>query len=254
VIHKQQYPEENEIVLCTVTKIQFNSVFVNLDEYRTGGMIHISEISPGRIRNIRDYVKEGKKIICKVLRINKDRGHIDLSLRRVTESQRRQKSEAQKLEQKAKKIVELIAMQLKKDKKILHEQVVKAISVKFKTLHQFFSAIVSGDASALDILPEDIAKPLDELVKVRMKPAEITIKRLVVLQSYEPDGIKDMREALQKGQEQNKDIKIRYEGAGRFKVSITALDYKKAEKDMQQTTDIISEEMEKREGTATVSE
>ena len=64
---KQGYPEEEELVLCTVTNVQHHSVFVNIDEYNLSGMIHISEVSPGRIRNIRDYVKEGKVIVCKVL-------------------------------------------------------------------------------------------------------------------------------------------------------------------------------------------
>ena len=53
---KQGFPEESELVLCTVKKILDHSVFVGLDEYNNlEGMIHISEVSPGRIRNIRDH-------------------------------------------------------------------------------------------------------------------------------------------------------------------------------------------------------
>ena len=55
--------------MVTVTKIEYHSVFVELDEYGKTALIHISEISPGRIRNIRDFVKvEDKKIVCKVLK------------------------------------------------------------------------------------------------------------------------------------------------------------------------------------------
>ena len=87
---KKGFPEEDDIVLCTVKKILYHSVFVTLDEYdNLEGMIHISEIAPGRIRNIRDYVREGKKLVCKVLRVRKEKGHFDLSLRRVNEGQRR---------------------------------------------------------------------------------------------------------------------------------------------------------------------
>ena len=94
MLHKREgFPEEDELVMCTVTKIFPHSVFVNLDEFDRNGLIHISEVSPGRIRNIRDFVKQDKKVICKVLRINKERGHIDLSLRRVNDAQRRNKSD-----------------------------------------------------------------------------------------------------------------------------------------------------------------
>ncbi len=89
LLKKQGYPEEGELVFCEVTKVQYNSVFVNIEDYNKSGLIHISEISPGRIRNIRDYVKEGKMIVCKVLKTDEKKGHIDLSLRRVTEIQRR---------------------------------------------------------------------------------------------------------------------------------------------------------------------
>ena len=68
---KQGLPEENEVILCTVKKILPHSIFVDLDEYENKeGLIHISEISPGRVRNIRDFVKEGKKIGWKVLKLD----------------------------------------------------------------------------------------------------------------------------------------------------------------------------------------
>jgi len=67
LLKKTGFPEDEELVLCTVTGINPHSVFCTLDEYggRTG-MIHISEVAPGRIRNIREYVTKGKKVVCKV--------------------------------------------------------------------------------------------------------------------------------------------------------------------------------------------
>ena len=112
---RQGFPEEGEIVLCTVSKINPNSIFANLNEFGKSGMIHISEISPGRIRNIRDYVTENKVIVCKVLRINRERGHIDLSLRRVNETVKRNKLAEIKQEQVAEKIIENLAKNAKKD-------------------------------------------------------------------------------------------------------------------------------------------
>ncbi len=97
---REGMPEEDELVLCTVTAVHGHSVFAKLDEYGKTGMIHISEVSPGRIRNIRDYVVEGKKIVCKVLRIDKVKGHIDLSLRRVNAGQKKNKTNEIKQEQK----------------------------------------------------------------------------------------------------------------------------------------------------------
>ena len=43
------YPKEDEIVLCTVSKIDGGGVFVKIDEYNCDGHIILAEISPGRI-------------------------------------------------------------------------------------------------------------------------------------------------------------------------------------------------------------
>src|SRR3990167_5178204 len=109
---KQGFPEEGDLILCTVTSVQFHSVFVDLDEYGRNGMIHISEVAPGRIRNIRDYVKENKKVVCKVLKINREKGYIDISLRRVNEKEKKRKIEEMKREQLAEKIAEQAAAKL----------------------------------------------------------------------------------------------------------------------------------------------
>src|SRR3989338_11472309 len=79
-------PKEDEIVLCTVSKIDNGGVFVGIDEYNCEGHIILAEISPGRIRNIREFVSVGKKIVCKVLR-NKD-NNLVMSLRRVSAKER----------------------------------------------------------------------------------------------------------------------------------------------------------------------
>ena len=57
--------EEGQIVLCTVEKILGTTVFVKI-ENNGEGTLTTSEISPGRIRNLRDYVVIGKKIVCKI--------------------------------------------------------------------------------------------------------------------------------------------------------------------------------------------
>src|SRR3989344_2989018 len=78
--------KENDFVLCTVSRIESTGVFVKIEGYNFEGAITLSEISPGRIRNIREFVSVGKKIVCKVLRKKDDR--IELSLRRVSAKDR----------------------------------------------------------------------------------------------------------------------------------------------------------------------
>ena len=238
---RQGFPEENEIVICTVTKIHFHSVFVRLDEYGKSGMIHISEISPGRIRNLRDYVKEGKVIVCKVLNINEERGHIDLSLRRVNENQRREKINAMKQEQKAEKIVELAAKQHNKDPQEVYNKAVSKIKDDYDSLHSFFEDVVEEKAKMSRLgVDKKILESITELVKMRIKPPEVVVEGNFDVINYQPDGVEVVKKAFSKFKEN-----IRYYGAGKYHIELKDSNYKDAEKKLKQVVDQVCKELEK---------
>ncbi len=227
-------PEEGEIVLCTVKKILYHSVFATIDEHETlEGMLHISEVSPGRIRNIRDYVKEGKQIVCKILRVDREKGHIDLSLRRVNNSQRINKLKEVKLEQKSEKILELIGKELDKDLKQMYKD------LGYKLIEEYGSLNTSFENFALDPelinnlkLTKKFSDVLKKIIEEKIKSPEVEVKELMEITSDKPNGIEIIRKLLTKLQKG--EIKISYIGSPNYKVSIKASDYKTAEGLMQQ--------------------
>ncbi len=244
LLKKQGYPEESEIVLCTVTSVRYNSVFVNLNEYDHSGMIHISEISPGRIRNINDYVKEGKVIICKVLRIDKEKGYIDLSLRRVNEGQRRAKVNEIKKEQKAEKIIEFVAKKLKKDIKDVYKEISDKVLQKYDLLYPCFEDVSEKKTNLEEIgIPKKLAEELKEVIKQKIKPIEVSVKGNIKLVSYAPDGVEIIKDAIKKGMDKN--IKILYVGGGKYSIRVKASDYKAAEKILKDSTEAIIQYAEK---------
>jgi len=249
---KQGFPEEGDLVLCTVTSVQFHSVFVDIDEYGKGGMIHISEVSPGRIRNIRDFVKEGKKIVCKVLRINIEKGYIDLSLRRVNESEKRRKIGEIKREQNAEKIVEIAAGKIGVKTEQLYREISEKIAGNYLSMHGFFES-ASKDENALESLGIDKKhlKIIDEVVKQRIKPSEVEIKGKLRITSFAPNGIEIIRESLKKAEEAGKGkIRISYLGSGLYRFMIKAPDYKEAEKLMKNATESAINVVTGKEGAA----
>ncbi len=232
LLKREGFPEEGELVMCTITKIHHNYVFAQLDEYGKSGMIHISEISPGRIRNIRDFVTEGKKVVCKILRINKEKGYIDLSLRRVNEGQKRKKVEEIKQEQKAEKIIETVAKELKKEVKPFYIDIWNKVSQSYHGLHDCFLDIVRGDITLEELdIEKDTAKVLTEIIKTRVKLPIVNIKGILKVSSYDSNGLEIVKsilsEAIKKG---GKELKLTYAGGGKYKVIVTADDYKTAEK------------------------
>ncbi|MBN1175168.1 S1 RNA-binding domain-containing protein [Candidatus Woesearchaeota archaeon] len=240
---KEGIPQEEEIVFCTVTKIQYHSVFVSLDEYKNkSGMIHISEISPGRIRNIGDYVKEGKVIVCKVLRINKDRGHIDLSLRRVNESQRRAKVEERKQQAIAEAIIQSYAQNSKQDVKKVYNSLSKLILEEYDSIYGAFEDVVESGASLAEIgIDKDVATDLEALVKERIKPKEVVIEAHLSLESFNSNGVDIINDVVSKLASFDDKLKLQFLGAGKYKVEVRSREYKVAEDIVKQALEILNE-------------
>lgn len=75
--------EVGEILEGRVTGVTKFGAFVELPEGNTG-MVHISEVAPVFVKEIRNYVKEDQKVKVKVLSIGES-GKISLSMKRAEE-------------------------------------------------------------------------------------------------------------------------------------------------------------------------
>ena len=227
---KEGLPEESELLICEVTKIYYNSVFVHIIEYNVQGMIHISEISPGRIRNIHDYVKIGKMIICKVLRVNREKGHVDLSLRRVSESQRREKSDEIKREQTSEKIIEFVANKLKIPKRELYDKIVNMVFNNYGMLHNCFESVVKNNKLLFELgIEKKIAEELTKTILERIKPPKYRFVEIIKLSTYETNGVGLIKDCLLGFLENHPNLDLRYLGSGNYRIETTKEDVKSAE-------------------------
>lgn len=75
--------KKGKIVKGTITGIEEYGAFVSLDEYYSG-LIHISEISHGFVKNIEDYVKIGDIIYVEVLDVDEELCQLKLSIKNIT--------------------------------------------------------------------------------------------------------------------------------------------------------------------------
>lgn len=236
---KKGLPKENDVVICTVKKILFHSIFVDLDEYEhQDGMIHISEIAPGRIRNIRDYVVEGKKLVCLVLRVDERQRQVDLSLRRVPLSLKNRKNEEYKQEIKAEKLLEFVAKQQKTTLKDYYEKVGYKLMENFDLLSTAFNEISKKGVEAINPfgLPEKYTIPLVNIVQEKIKPIEVMVTAFVNLQNPASNGIEVIKAnfaTIEKFADDNKfKIAMTYISAPKYKIESFASDYKIAQEQL----------------------
>ena len=85
-MYEARYPEVDQAVMIQVKSMADSGAYVSLLEYNNiEGMILFSELSRRRIRSISSLIKVGRIEPVMVLRVDKEKGYIDLSKRRVSE-------------------------------------------------------------------------------------------------------------------------------------------------------------------------
>jgi len=223
---KQGLPEIGEIVICTVKRVLPDSVFVDLDEYNKEAMIHISEVAPGRIRNIRDFVKEGKKVICKILNVNKEKGYVDLSLRRVNQAQKISKNNEYKQEQKAEKIFNDLGKKLNLSINDVYSKIGNKIIEKYGTLTNCFNYIVNDKTDLKELKADnELSENLMVLVKEKIKPAHVEIIAKIKLENDLSNGAEIIKKTL----DLKDNAEVTYISAPLYRIKIVSEDYKSAE-------------------------
>ena len=242
---KKGTPTLGEVVMCTVKKILPHSVFVYIDDYENKeGMVHISEIAPGRIRNLRDYVTEGKKIVCKVLNINLQ-GNIDLSLRRVGTGIMLNKLKIYKQEEKAEKLIESIAKEFGYDLKKFYAEIGNKVMEKYGGLYNFMQEIVNNGEKALSglVVQSKFSSKLVEIIKDKIKPTEAKVSGILSLISYYGNGIETIKKILI--ELEKNELKVTYLGAPKYKIDASSTDFKKADAILENNINKIIENAKK---------
>lgn len=222
-----------DLVLCTVDRIIGTVVFVKIsvENHEIEGSIVMSEVAPGRIRNIRDYVVPKKKIVCKILRIS-PQGNIDLSLRRVSQKERKEVIEQDKQEKSYISILKSVLGENVEEtvKKILEEDRIFSFLEEAKANPEKLEKIAGKENSK---------KILDILNTQKKKKTEI--KKEINLTTIKPNGITLIKNIL----EIFKGINIKYISAGRYSLELESEDAKNADKKLNEMVNLAEKESKK---------
>ncbi len=88
-MYAEQFPERDDVVMCKIVRITETGVYAHLLEYDNfEGLITLDEISKRRRKNVLKEVRLGKQTPMVVLRIDQDKGYVDLSIKRVLVEER----------------------------------------------------------------------------------------------------------------------------------------------------------------------
>ncbi|HLU22364.1 S1 domain-containing post-transcriptional regulator GSP13 [Lederbergia graminis] len=98
--------EAGAVLEGKVTGIQPYGAFVALDE-QTQGLVHISEIKHGFVKDINEVLSVGDEVKVKVLTVDEENGKISLSIRATEEAPKQQEAAKKPRRQTAVKLEEV---------------------------------------------------------------------------------------------------------------------------------------------------
>jgi translation initiation factor 2 subunit 1 len=243
---KKEYPEEGELIVGTVNKVQNFGAFVNLDEYpNKEGFIHIAEIATGWVKRIRNHIKEKQKVVCRVMHVDRGKDHIDLSLKRVNEHQKRDKIQLWKNTQKAEKLIEMVATQLNKPTESCFKDFGNSLINKYGSLYAAFEeASFNPETLENDGFKGEWLKVFTDVAKSNIVIPFVDVKGYINVTSWLPDGVIHIRNALKEAEKsdyEDVEIQVKYLAAPQYMITVKAPDYKIAEEEMKKALDKIKD-------------
>lgn len=212
-MYKKEYPEVDELVVVKVKNIAEMGAYCDLLEYNNiEGLILMSELSRRRIRSVNKLIRVGRQEIVLVLRVNKEKGYIDLSKRRVNIDDRGACEEKWNKAKAVHSIMRHVASKCKWEKKH-SENPVEDLYLSFgwamyhhpgfKHGYDGFRLAVSDQKKFFEIfeVPDEVKGELLENIQRRLAPTVCKLRADVELTCYAYQGINAIKAALKEADE-----------------------------------------------------
>ena len=252
------WPEEGELVVCSVKSVKENGAYLALDTYPDSeGFVFIGEIATGWVRNIRAHVREGQRVVAKVIAIKKERDSITLSIKSVSEERRRAALQSWKNEQRAAQIMRVAADRIGWDEKKTNS-VSEEMKESFGSLYGALEECAITERALEDAgFKGSWIAIVTELAIENIVPPFVEIRGLFEIKVWGPEGVKAISGALQAAEDCADDegevtLTCHYDGAPNYRVDIKAPDYPSAEAVWEAAQEAVSKKIGSVEGSIAI--
>lgn len=207
--YKEKYPEVDSVVMVNVRSIAEMGAYVHLLEYKNiEGMILLSELSRRRIRSINKLIRVGKTEPVVVIRVDKEKGYIDLSKRRVSaedlEKCTERYSKAKAVNSILRHVAELLKYESDEQLEELYEKTAWYFEEKYKknkaSAYDYFKQAVSDPSILAECDLDDKTKEvLLSNIKRKLTSQAVKIRADIECACYGYEGIDAVKTALKTG-------------------------------------------------------
>jgi len=202
-MYANKFPEVDDLVMVNVRQIAEMGAYVQLLEYdNIEGMILLSELSRRRIRSIQKLIRVGKNEVVVVLRVDKEKGYIDLSKRRVSATDIVKCEERYNKSKAVHSIMSTVAKKESKDLEVLYEQLAWPLYAKYGHAYDAFKAALNESEKVFEGLEiaEGTREELLNNIKRRLTPQPIKIRADIEVTCFDYEGIDAIKTAFKEAE------------------------------------------------------
>jgi translation initiation factor 2 subunit 1 len=202
--YENQYPEIEEVVMVNVRNIAEMGAYVTLLEYNNiEGMILLSELSRRRIRSVNKLIRVNRNEVVMVLRVDKEKGYIDLSKRRVSPEDIQKCEDRFNKAKAVHRVLRQVAEQKKLVLKTLYQQVGWPLYKKYGHCYDAFKLVLTEQDDifcGMSNVETETRETLVDYIKKRLAPQPIKVRCDVEVTCFTYEGIDAVRDSLMAGQ------------------------------------------------------
>ena len=231
--YENPFPEIESVVMVNVRNIADMGAYVSLMEFNNiEGMILLSELSRRRIRSIHKLIRVNRNEVVMVLRVDKEKGYIDLSKRRVSPEDVAACEDRYNKAKAVHGVLRHVAERRKYHLQDLYEKIGWPLYRKYGHAYDAFKLAISDEKNAVDPfadidVPEDLKEEIKMYILRRLAPQPTKIRSDIEVSCFAYEGIDAIREALFAGMAvgtDNAQIKIKLVAPPIYVLSTTTLD------------------------------
>lgn len=234
--YENKYPEVDDVVMVNVQQIAEMGAYVKLLEYDDiEGMVLLSELSRRRIRSIQKLIRVGRNEVVVVLRVDKEKGYIDLSKRRVSAEEIILCEERYNKSKAVHSILRRCADKFNIPLEELYQTVAWPLAKEYGHAFDAFRISITNPSIFESLnLPGSMGKVTTEVMEElkgninrRLTPQAIKCRADIDVSCFSYEGIDAIKKALEAGEslsdEQNQ-IKVKLVAAPRYVISTQSLE------------------------------
>lgn len=235
--YMEKYPKEGAVVVGKIISLTPIGAYVSLPEYNNvEGLVIYSELTKKRTRNIQKVIKIGSLEGLLVLRVDKEKGYIDLSKKRAQYEDKVNAFEKYYKGKTAHNFMQSISIKSKQDIESLYKHFGWEAEKEFGSLYRCFREVLSNERTLQkkmkrdEFITEELLDEIEELVKQKFVIPKVKVRVDAETKCSRGNGVNVVKNILMRMEKEYPEVEIALVSSPVFSFTVQTEDSTDGEK------------------------